>query len=188
MLNLRPNRGFSLIELLVALTIVGVVLMQAVPSFSDWIQNQQVRTSTEAILNGLQLARAQAIRSNASTEFALIAGTTEPLVSNVGAAASASGTNWIVRNYQAAGIYTAPDFVQGRSGKEGSKTAVVAAGQGSFVFTPLGRLLNPPAADVAINVSSPTSTRPMRIIVSPGGQFLMCDPNKVDPTNPQFCP
>jgi type IV fimbrial biogenesis protein FimT len=171
---------------MVGLAIVGLLLMQAVPSFSAWIQNMKVRNSAEAILNGLQLARSQAVRSNASTELVLITG--EPLASNVGAAASTIGTNWIVRNYQSGGVYTASDFVQGRSGKDGSKNAVVAAGQGSFVFTPLGRLLNPPAANVNIDVSTPTGTRPMRIIVSPGGQILMCDPNKVDPTNPQFCP
>jgi type IV fimbrial biogenesis protein FimT len=175
---------------MIGLAIVGLLLMQAVPSFSAWIQNIQVRNSAEAILNGLQLARTQAVRSNASTELVLLTG--EPLPSNVGAASSVVGSNWIVRNYQAGGVYTASDFVQGRSGRDGSKSAVVAADQGSFVFTPLGRLLNPPAADVTINVSSPTSTRPMRLIISPGGQFLMCDPDatakSANPNNPQFCP
>jgi type IV fimbrial biogenesis protein FimT len=184
------QKGFTLVELMIGLVIVGVLMMQAIPSFSAWIQNMKVRNGAEAILNGLQLARSQAVRSNASTELALITG--EPLVTNVGAAASTTGTNWIVRNFQAGGVYTATDFVQGRSGKDGAKNAVVAAGQGSFVFTPLGRLLNPPVADVAIDVSIPTGTRPMRIVVSPGGQFLMCDPNATakaaNPNNPQFCP
>ena len=187
---LLRQRGFTLVELMIGLAIVGLLLMQAIPSFSAWIQNMQVRNSAEALLNGLQLARTQAVRSNASTELVLLTG--EPLPRNVGAASSVAGSNWIVRNYQAGGSYTASDFVQGRSGKDGSKSAVVAADQGSFVFTPLGRLLNPPAADVTINVSSPTSTRPMRLIISPGGQFLMCDPDatakSANPNNPQFCP
>ncbi len=185
------QKGFTLVELMIAVAIVGILLTQAVPSFSAWIQNAQIRNSAEAILNGLQLARAQAVQRNASVELALIAAGTDPVAANVGAAASVSGSNWIVRNYQATGAYVAADFIQGRSGQEGSKSATVAAGQGSFVFTSLGRLLNPPAANVNIDVDSGntyTNKRTMRVIVSPGGQILMCDPNKVDPGNPQFCP
>ncbi|MBI4743155.1 MAG: GspH/FimT family pseudopilin [Betaproteobacteria bacterium] len=186
------QRGFTLVELMIAVAVVGILLTQAVPSFSAWIQNAQIRNSAEAILNGLQLARAQAVQRNTSVEFALVAAGTDPVAANVGATASVSGTNWIVRNYvQPPGANIAADFIQGRSGQEGSKNATVAAGQGSFVFTSLGRLLNPPAANVNIDVGSGntyTNKRTMRVIVSPGGQILMCDPNKVDPSNPQFCP
>lgn len=61
------QKGFTLVELMIGLVIVGVLLMQAIPSFSAWIQNMKVRNSAEAILNGLQLARSQAVRSNTST-------------------------------------------------------------------------------------------------------------------------
>lgn len=182
--------GFTLIELMITLVILGILLTQAIPSFISWIQNQQIRNSAESILNGLQLAKAKALRSNTNTELALVASGIDPVPANVGAAASTTGTNWIVRTFQIAGTYGPNDFVQGRAGEEGSQNAVVTADQASFVFTPLGRLLNPPAADVLINVDSATSydnKRPMRIVVSPGGQIRMCDPNRVDKTNPQFC-
>lgn len=195
---------------MIAMSIVGLLLTQALPNFSAWIHNLQIRNNTEAILNGLQLARAQALRSNTNTELVLIAAGTAPVAANVGVAADPNGTNWIVRNYQSTGVYTAADFVQGRSWQEGSKNptvdAVVVAGPGSgvasggpwiagsYVFTPLGRLLNPPPAVSNINVDSPnaySNKRPMRIVVSTGGQILMCDPNPdakiANPNNPQFC-
>lgn len=182
--------GVTLIELMIGIAILAILLTQAMPSFTAWIQNQQIRNSAEAILNGLQLAKAQAVRSNLNTEFVLVAGGTDPVPANVGAAASANGTNWIVRTFQANGVYAAADFIQGRSGQEGSRNATVVADQATFVFTPLGRLLTPPAANLQINVNSASNydnQRPMRVIVSPGGQIRMCDPNRVDPTNPQFC-
>lgn len=187
------QEGVTLIELMIGIAILAILLTQAMPSFTAWIQNQQIRNSAEAILNGLQLAKAQAVRSNLSTELILVPAGTTPDATNVAAAGSTTGTNWIVRTYQANGAYAATDFVQGRSGQEGSKNAKVNADQASFVFTPLGRLLNPPVADDDVdieidNVISYTGKRPMKVIVSAAGQILMCDPYKVDPTNPQFCP
>lgn len=182
--------GVTLIELMIGIVILAILLSQAMPSFTAWVQNQQIRNSAEAILNGLQLAKARAVQSNTNTELALIPAGTDPAPANVAAAATTTGTNWIVRTFQATGNYTAADFIQGRSGEEGSRNATIVAGQASFVFTPLGRLLNPPAADVQINIDSASNynnRRPMRVTVSPGGQIRMCDPNRVDPTNPQFC-
>jgi type IV fimbrial biogenesis protein FimT len=187
--NRHKQGGFTLVELMIGLAILALLLTQALPSFTSWLQNLQIRNTAESILNGLQLAKAQAVKSNTSVELVLTA-TSPPNAANVGAPAAATGKNWIVRTFQSTGAYTATDFIQGRAGTEGSKNATVAATQASFVFTPLGRLLNPPATNVNININNSQSygnKRPMRVIVSPGGQILMCDPNKVDPSNPQFC-
>jgi type IV fimbrial biogenesis protein FimT len=191
LIHRQDQRGVTLVELMIGIAILAILVSQALPSFGSWIQNQQIRNTAEAILNGLQVAKAQAIKANTNTEFVLVAAAVDPTsVANVGAAASTAGTNWIVRNFQAGGAYGASDYVQGRVGQEGSRNATVASGQGSFVFTPLGRLLNPPAASINIdvdNINAYSGKRTMRVIVTPGGQIRMCDPNKVDPTNPQYC-
>jgi type IV fimbrial biogenesis protein FimT len=183
------QHGVTLVELLIGMAILAMLVMQALPSFNSWLQNLQIRNAAEAILNGLQVAKAHALKTNIVTEFVLTKG--QPVPANTGAAASASGTNWIVRTYQSSGNYTEEDFVQGRPGDEGSKNATVAAGQSSFVFSPLGRLVNPPSEDVHIDVNNGMTyenRRSMRVIISPGGQIVMCDPNKTDASNPQFCP
>lgn len=188
--------GATLIELTIGLIIVAILIGLALPAFLSWLQNLQIRNSAESILNGLQLAKAQAVRSNQNTTLALISSGIDPVPANVAAVPSNTGTSWIVHTClsntcKATGIPAASDFIQGRVGQEGSRHAVVASGQASFAFTPLGRLANPPAGDIHINIDSSATfagKRPMRVVVSPGGQILMCDPNHVDPSNPQFCP
>lgn len=182
-------RGFTLVEVMVSVTIIGLLFTFGLPTFTAWIQNQQIRNCAESILNGLQLAKSQAVRSNVNVQLILTNGS--PTAANVGAAASVTGTNWIIRTFQPTNPYSGADFIQGRTGQEGSKNATVLADSSSFVFTPLGRLANPPVANININVTSSATysgKRPLRVIVSPRGQILMCDPDHVDPTNPQFCP
>lgn len=57
-------RGMTLVELLVAVAIFALLLSLGIGSFRDWIQNSQTRNAAESIMNGLQLARNEAIKRN----------------------------------------------------------------------------------------------------------------------------
>ena len=185
----KIQAGMTLIELAIGLVIIGLLFSLALPSYRQWIQNSQIRATAEAIQNGLQLARSEAVRRNTRVEFVLTAAS--PVVANVGAAANAAGPNWIVRVFQAAGVYTANDFIQGRAGAEGSLNAAITpnGGQSSFVFTALGGLTPLPGATIPIDITSNSSAanRPLRILISTGGTIRMCDPHLVLANNPQGC-
>ena len=190
----RAAQGLTLIELVIGMAIVGILALQSFPFFNAWVQNTRIRTSAESILNGLQLARSQAVRSNFNTEFVLIPAGTDPTPANIAAVADGNGSNWIVRTLQPGGNdfvqgYTAGSVIAAPTGSGTSAGGPFVAG--SFVFTPLGRLLNPPPdAQTVIRIDSAnsyTDKRHMCIIVSSGGQALMCDPGGNDPNNPQFC-
>ncbi|BBM00709.1 GspH/FimT family pseudopilin [Microbulbifer sp. GL-2] len=58
------KQGFTLLELLVGLTVVSILLLTAMPSFTQFIQNTRVETATEDLLNAVQLTRTNAITRN----------------------------------------------------------------------------------------------------------------------------
>ncbi len=58
----NPASGFSLVELLTVLAIVAVVLSATVPSFSSFLQSQQMTTATNDFLAAIRLARSEAIQ------------------------------------------------------------------------------------------------------------------------------
>jgi type IV fimbrial biogenesis protein FimT len=76
-------RGFTFLELMVALTIMGMLLMLGMPSFTTFVRNSEVRSTTESISNGLRAARSEATRLNRPVSFTLAAGTDPSWTINV---------------------------------------------------------------------------------------------------------
>lgn len=61
---IAKNRGVTLVELLVAVAVLGVLLMVAVPSFTAMIVNNRLKGYANAMVSTLQLARSEAIKRN----------------------------------------------------------------------------------------------------------------------------
>jgi type IV fimbrial biogenesis protein FimT len=71
------NRGFTMLELMVALTIAGMMLLAGLPSFTTFLRNAEIRSTAESIGNGLRIARSEATRLNRPVSFTL-AGAGDP--------------------------------------------------------------------------------------------------------------
>jgi type IV fimbrial biogenesis protein FimT len=59
---IRRLQAFTLLELMIALALAGIVGALAVPAFGTWLAAQQVQGRAEALLYALDLARSEAIR------------------------------------------------------------------------------------------------------------------------------
>ncbi|MBL0166959.1 MAG: GspH/FimT family pseudopilin [Propionivibrio sp.] len=193
-----------MIELLIGVAVLGILLALGASSFRVWIGNMRIRTTAEAIQNGLQLARGEAVRRNALVRFQLVNDLT------AGCALTLTTSNWIVSYDNPAGACDAallrddvpvndavnnpaPRILQRRTAAEGSGNVLVAAEQSTFTFNGLGRLAAVPATNpVVINVQPVaavgdcTTMRCLRVTVTVGGQIRMCDPNR-PAGDPQLC-
>jgi type IV fimbrial biogenesis protein FimT len=70
----RP-RGFTLIEVLVVMTVIAIVASIAVPSFSSFVADQRARSAASDLMTAILSARSEAIKRNSNvTITALTAG------------------------------------------------------------------------------------------------------------------
>lgn len=198
----RTHSGFSLIELIVGLAILALLMALGMPQYAIFMSNARLRATAEGITNGLNLARAEAVKRNARVE--LILTDEEPRNALVNALPpSTSGANWVVREWvPATSNY---NFIEGKMGAEGSGktggTGVVVASSsadatydGRVIFTgfgasalsqPISFQITYPAAGACAAASGPL--RCLNINVSPGGQIRICDPKITDTTDTRAC-
>lgn len=180
MLKRALNRGFSLIELMIAVAVLGVLLAAGTPAFMNWIQNSQIRVAAESVKNGLQLARAEAVRLNRKVRFQLT---------------DATETGWKVNPLDD------PDLdppIGIRTHSDGSRNVTVAAlpaGSTEITFEPLGTVSTTggsvPLARIDFSNPLITSTddrRDLRIIITSSGHAKMCDPKVTASSDPRKCP
>jgi len=66
----RTQRGFTLIEMMVTVTIIAVMLGVGVPSFRNFIAGQKVKSASHDLMTALVLARSEAIKRNADVTVA----------------------------------------------------------------------------------------------------------------------
>lgn len=200
-MQLAPSvkRGFTLIELVISVAVLGILIALAIPSFQDWIHNTQIRTGAEAILDGLQTARAEAVKRNGWVQFVLTSPNT---------AGSVTGWQVVAVSPPPGPCPLAPlaiDPVSGlpidpvirtRSGTEGSASTSIGIfppGFTTVTFDPLGKVNSGVAAGGAdctinqINVSSAVmndaSVRPLEIRISTSGGVRLCAPWVGDPSD-----
>ena len=178
--------GSTLLELMVTVSIVGILLAVGVPQMSDWIRRNSVASAAEVLQNGLRQAESEAIRRNAFAEFLLTNGTPS---SSETLTATENGANWAIRMLDSSYTAVAGGYVNGFKTTDVS-SALVISGPASLVFNGMGRALNatgvPITATQVYRFSRAGTDRAYCVFVTSGGSVKMCDPDQ-DSGKPRAC-
>ena len=165
----RPS-GFSLVELMIGVVIMGILAAVAVPSFQAWTRNAQIRNAAESITNGLQKARAEAVARNTNVAFTL-----------------GTDSSWTVS------VVAPASTIEQRLSTEGSKNVtrtVTPVGATTITFSNFGTVTG--NADLSVpftqvDLVATGGNQNLRVTIGAGGNARMCDPNLVAGTSPRAC-
>ena len=169
-LTIRKIAGFSLVELMVSVVVLGILASIAVPSFQAWLRNTQIRNAAESITNGLQRARAEAVSRNTNTTFVM-----------------GADSSWTIS------VVNPALTLDQRLASEGSKNVartVLPAGATTVTFSNVGLVVANADASNSITQFDLTATggsQNLRVTIGTGGNARMCDPNLTAGSSPRAC-
>jgi type IV fimbrial biogenesis protein FimT len=190
------QRGFTLIELVVTITVLGLLVALGMPAMSDWMGSLRIRNAAESAQNGLSKARMEAMRRNQVVTYWIVTDKT------AGCALTSAAASWVVslddptgHCADAASTAATPRLIEAYGASDGAGDVVVAATASggaaatSVSFNGFGQVVNAGTSIAAINLSSNTvaSGRRLRVTISPGGAIRMCDPLVVTAGDSRAC-
>ncbi|TLY48850.1 MAG: prepilin-type N-terminal cleavage/methylation domain-containing protein [Gammaproteobacteria bacterium] len=179
---MRRQTGFSLIELMIGITLLGLLLVLAAPTYSQWMINSRIRNAAESIQNGLRLARNEAVQRDTNVRFELTSSSGadwQICVVAVATDACSATKSVTLQQFNASG--GAKGIVVG-SEKDTSyakgkfDTSLTSMASTSITFNALGR-----------PTDSGGGTRRLVTTLSVGGSLRTCDPQLAMTTSPQGC-
>lgn len=167
MLKSRRARGVTLIELLMALAVLAIGATLAAPSIASMIASRRVQSLSQSLLDGLQTARAEAVRRNARVRFSL----------------RTDGPGWTVTD-AASGAR-----LQGAGDPDWAAVRVTSSNAATSVdFLPNGlRQGGLQIEQLTIAGADPSEKTQRRINVFGGGLIRLCDPLVAAADDPRGC-
>lgn len=198
----RRAGGFSIIELMVVLTLISFLAVMAVPAFGKWTADARCRATAESLTNAIRLTQSMAIAKGRTALFAL----STDLPPTYSSTATANSPNWFAElNPLNGSDETAASLGLILKSTEGTQGGVTITGPAQICFTSLGRLSNLAAAGpnatactigtsdanpaaTTYTVAKTGATRKFNVVVYLGGRVRMCDLSKtLSSSNPDGC-
>ncbi len=72
------RNGFTLVELIIVISVIGILVAFAVPNFLDWLPNMRLKAAARDLYSNMQKAKIAAIKSNTTVTFSFTPGTGSP--------------------------------------------------------------------------------------------------------------
>lgn len=179
-MNIHSSKGYGMIEVIIAISILGILMGLSITGYQYWVKNARVRQVAESVLSGLQSARLSAIASNSSITFTM------------------SNNGWRAESDPDQVFGLQSKVVGSENWSAGAKGVVILGTQDTIKFNGVGMVLNVPPGGATFDISSSSPSRCqtasnkngvrcLSIQIKQFGQPRLCDPLLSLATNPQGC-
>jgi type IV fimbrial biogenesis protein FimT len=176
---LRGERGLTLIEMMVTVTVLVIILLFSAPLFTTWNANTRIRSAAEGLQNGVRLAQSAALSTNGSVTLRL---TNDPKP-DADSDRKPKGLNWVL-------LDAAGEVIQVKGGESLTGVAMTPESpegfNGDIVFLNLGQNELKSTAVFAFTATGAGADKVFKVIVTPGSRVRMCDDARAA-GDPQAC-
>lgn len=152
-IHLEYSSGFTLLELLTAIVVLGVLLAVGVPSFTETIRNNRTAAQTNELVTGLNIARGEAVKRSLPVT---VCAADSAQAACAGATTSSWSNGWLIFVDQAgtAGVVDTGDQILLVSPRASDGVGLTSNNLGFVRYGPTGALMNAGSATAGTTVVS----------------------------------
>ncbi len=128
-------RGFTILELMMALAVTAILAMLAVPSMRDYLRNSRLSSAGNDLLHSFAVARAEAVKRQTN---AVVCSSASPTTAAPVCDGSPFSGWFVFADTNNNGVFDAADVIVERHGPIDPSVSVKQDGNGVQIFQPSG--------------------------------------------------
>ncbi len=93
--SMRKDKGFTLLEVIVVIAIIGIVSAIAIPNYMSWVSDMRMKAAVRDLKSDMNTAKLRAIRENASVSMVFQTATSSYEIFVDNGAGGGVANNWV---------------------------------------------------------------------------------------------
>lgn len=168
------NQGFTLVEVLMTVVLLGIGMALALPSYRDMVEKRQVTNGAEQLASFINTAQGVAMKTNQVVTVSYSRSANNDWC--VGAISGTTACNCTQTNVAAADycqIATQP-FILNNSHAGDLELMHAMSGDGSYAFDPIRGLFMDLDDSLTVELRSPNEDFRLNLVVNSSGRVMLC--------------